>query len=232
MLNDRICTVFQNERIANFHLDFFWPAGRVAARDERNPPLISPCQSRWQNPCGGNLWNETDYCPSGQRPDFHSGNSPVRAMGESPMRASSPTPQGAGNQENGPDKFTLSEQGGVHDQYIPLGGACGMAGLPEGVEAATGVETTQSRDGVGTFLGPEHAGLLFAKNVFPWLVRMRGDGVKAEKLKKEKTGPVVRLDSWADLLNPHKSCQSRPECVTLNPQECYLCSDPKVLPMF
>ena len=45
----------------------------------------------------------------------------------------------------------------VHDKFIPLSRVGGMACEPERVEAASSVETTHSHDGVGTFLGPEHA---------------------------------------------------------------------------
>lgn len=51
---------------------------------------------------------------------------------------------------------------GVHDKFIPLSRVGGMACEPECVEAASSVETTHSHDGVGTFLGPEHARLLAA----------------------------------------------------------------------
>ncbi|MCF7673704.1 MAG: hypothetical protein K9M97_00040 [Akkermansiaceae bacterium] len=52
-------------------------------------------------------------------------------------------------------------------------------------------------------------GLVLLGNCFSRLVRMRGDGVKAEKLKtetlkKEKTGRL-RLDSWKDLFYPENS---------------------------
>ena len=50
----------------------------------------------------------------------------------------------------------------VHDKFIPLSRVGGMACEPECVEAASSVETTHSHDGVGTFLGPEHARLLAA----------------------------------------------------------------------
>jgi len=36
---------------------------------------------------------------------------------------------------------------GVHDKFISLGGTCGMAGLPEDVEAASSVETAQPHGG-------------------------------------------------------------------------------------
>jgi len=51
---------------------------------------------------------------------------------------------------------------GVHDKNIPLGGEGGVAGLPEGVQAVSGVEAAQSHDGSGSFLSPEHARLFAA----------------------------------------------------------------------
>jgi len=54
------------------------------------------------------------------------------------------------------------KSGGVHDKNIPLGGEGGVAGLPEGVQAVSGVEAAQSHDGSGSFLSPEHARLFAA----------------------------------------------------------------------
>ena len=56
----------------------------------------------------------------------------------------------------------LGDVGGVHDKSILLGSLGGMAGQPEGAEAASGVDTAQRHDGAGALLGPEHARLLAA----------------------------------------------------------------------